>query len=58
MQEIGKTFKKHFPFRTRLIIHYTITSMNFSYFPSMSWEMIIQDLQENLRMILDQASHI
>ena len=32
--------------------------MNFSYFPSMSWEMIIQDLQENLQMILDQASHI
>ena len=58
MQEIGKTFKKFCPFRRRLIIHYTITSMNFSYFPSMSWEMIIQDLQENLRMILDQASHI
>ena len=32
--------------------------MKFIYFPSMSWEMIIQDLQENLRMILDQASHI
>ena len=32
--------------------------MNFSSIPSMSWETIIQDLQENLRMILDQASPI
>ena len=32
--------------------------MNFSYFPSMSWVMVILVLQENRQRILDQDFHI